>query len=125
MKRDELDECGEIMERNLWQRKTGETPRKPAQTLFRPLRNPHGVTATRTRGPPVRGERLTVWATEPRKNSVLSSYSDNCRELNRKIFKAINHSVLPKGRYYTANSAFSTLLSSQPYFSYLDTVHLS
>ena len=38
---------------------------------------------------------------------------------------SINHSVLPKGRSLTANSAFSTLPFSQPSFSYLHTVHLS
>ena len=31
--------------------KTGETPQKPTQTPFRPPRNPHGVTETRTRDP--------------------------------------------------------------------------
>ena len=46
---------------------TGETPRKPTQTLIRPPRNPHGVTETRTRDPSaaVGGDRLTVYATEP------------------------------------------------------------
>ena len=36
-----------------------------------------------------------------------------------------HHNVLPKGMSFTANSAFSTLPSSQPSFSYLHTVHLS
>ena len=34
---------------------------------------------------------------------------------------SINHSVLPKGRSFTANSAFSTVPSSQHSFSYLHT----
>ena len=38
---------------------------------------------------------------------------------------SINHSVLPKGRSFTANSAFFTLPCSQPSFPYLHTVHLS
>ena len=38
---------------------------------------------------------------------------------------SINHSVLPKGKSFTAKSAFSTLSSSQPSFSYLHTVLLS
>ena len=45
--------------------------------------------------------------------------------INSIIIIIINHSVLPKGRSFTANSAFSTLPSSQPSFSYLNTVHLS
>ena len=40
-------------------------------------------------------------------------------------FSSINRSALPKGRSFTANSAFSTLQSSQPSFSYLHSVHLS
>ena len=40
------------------------------------------------------------------------------------ILASINHSVLPKGRSYTANSALSTLPSSQPSLSYLHTFHL-
>ena len=40
-------------------------------------------------------------------------------------FTSINRSVLPKGRSFAANSAFSTLPSSQPSFSYLHKVHLS
>ena len=39
------------MESDLWQEKTGETPRKTYPTQFRPPRNPHGVTETRTRDP--------------------------------------------------------------------------
>ena len=49
-----------------------------------------------------------------------------CRKLlNVLLQNLINHSVLPKGRSFTANSAFSTLPSSQTFFSYLHTVHLS
>ena len=36
-----------------------------------------------------------------------------------------NNSVLPKGRSFSAISAFSTLPSTQPSFSYLHGVHLS
>ena len=43
---------------------------------------------------------------------------------NAEIFY-VNHSVLPKGRSSTANSAFSTLPSSQPSFWYIHIVHLS
>ena len=51
MKRNGWVECGEMVEWNLWQGKTGETPRKPTQTPFRPSRNLHGGTETRTRDP--------------------------------------------------------------------------
>ena len=42
----------------------------PTQTPFRPLENPHGVTETQTRDPSsvVRGEQLTLCATEPPSN---------------------------------------------------------
>ena len=44
-----------------------EKPRgKSTQTPFRPPRNPHRVTETRTRNPGVGGERLTACAKEPR-----------------------------------------------------------
>ena len=39
-------------------------------------------------------------------------------------WSSIGHSVLPKNRSFTTNSVFSTLPSSQPYFSYFQTVHL-
>ena len=45
--------------------------------------------------------------------------------VHQSINQSINHSVLPKGRSFTENSAFSTLPSSQHSFSYLHTVHLS
>ena len=48
---DERGECREIVDWNLWLRKTGDTPTKTTQTQFRPPRNPHGVTETRTRDP--------------------------------------------------------------------------
>ena len=51
MKRNVWDECGEMVEWNLWKVKTGETPRKTYPNPFRPPRNPHGVTETRTRDP--------------------------------------------------------------------------
>ena len=43
MKLNEWDECEELVQWNLWQGKTGETPRKPIQMPFRPLRNPPGT----------------------------------------------------------------------------------
>ena len=56
-----------------------ETPRKPTQTPFRPHRNPHEVTETRTRDPSaaVGGERLTACATRPPKLN-LSPYIVFC-----------------------------------------------
>ena len=44
---------------------------------------------------------------------------------NQSIHQSIiNHRVVPKGRCFTVNSAFSTLSSSQPSLSYLHTVHI-
>ena len=48
MKQNEWVECGKMVEWNLWQRKTGETPRKSTETSFRSPRKPHGVIDTRT-----------------------------------------------------------------------------
>ena len=45
------DECGEIVEWNLWQRKRVETLRKTYPDSVSSPRNPHGVTETRTRDP--------------------------------------------------------------------------
>ena len=47
------------------------------------------------------------------------------RETASRYGGSINHSVLPKGRSFTANSAFCTQPSSQPSFSYLHIIHLS
>ena len=47
-----------------------------------------------------------------------------CHKIGLLLETSINHSVLPKGRYFTANAAFSTLPSSQS-FLYLYTIHLS
>ena len=49
MKRYEWAECGEMLEWNLWKGKTGETPRKLAQSS--PTKKPRGVNETRTRNP--------------------------------------------------------------------------
>ena len=86
--------------------KTWETPRKTYADTYCPPRNPHGVTATRIGTP-------AVW----------SGHLDACATRTPTLI--INHSVLPKDWSFTANSAFSTLPSSQPSFSYLHTVHLS
>ena len=46
-------------------------------------------------------------------NTVMMIYT------NQSINQSSNHSVLPRGRSFTANSAFSTLPSSHSTFSYL------
>ena len=115
MKLNEMNECGEMVEWKSWQDKTGEILKKSTQTPFRLPRNRHGVTETRTRDP-----SHSVW---PYKSCT----APTSHKLNSIQFKcqSINHSVLPKSRSFTANSVFSTLLSSQPSFSYLHTFHFS
>ena len=38
-------------------------------------------------------------------------------------YQSINHNILPKGRSFTANSAFSTLPSSQPFCIFIHSVY--
>ena len=64
IKRNECDECGEMVEWNLWQGKMRRTGGKPTQTQIRPPRNPYGVTRCEL-GPAVGSEQLTAFATDP------------------------------------------------------------
>ena len=48
MKGNETNECGEMMEGNLWHGKQRDTREKSTQTPFRSPRNPHGVIETRS-----------------------------------------------------------------------------
>ena len=65
-----------------------EEPReKPTQTPFRPPRNPHGGTETRTRDPAVGGERLTACATKPPqyKNKTKIKQNSMTKEIDHKF----------------------------------------
>ena len=84
------DECGEMVERNLWYEKTGETPRKPTQTPFRPPQNPHDVTEMWNWGPSDgrwESNRLCHGATFFHYNWDISNFSQLC------IFEASTHFI--------------------------------
>ena len=69
------------------------------------------------------GQALSCSKTTPAKTScaTCSEWPVTISAVNQSI---INHSVLSKSRSFTANTAFSTLPSSQSFFLYLHTVHL-
>ena len=56
---------------------------------------------------------------------IWSKSLTQCFDKNILSNQLIIHSVLPKGRFFTENSTFSTLPSSQPPSSYLHAIHLS
>ena len=64
MKRYQLDLCGEMVEWNLKQEETRETPRKPYLVSFHPPQNAHEETEMQTRDPSGERERITACATD-------------------------------------------------------------